>query len=211
MIEVEKQKLLTELQERLLRVRGKIEKALVRERIHADQPPPEIQAAEANEKMAYLFMRSVAGRRVDELTVLFHSPFFMYCELEYEDSRKQVNLYIGKFIFIEEDIYSWVTPVATVRFESPGRVSFQTPKGETRHAVMVKKEQFIVVDGKVLFYAVEELGKPRELIHQEHFTRKQGFVLPEIVAQMEKAQDAVIRAHHVGPFVISGPAGSVCL
>jgi len=32
--------------------------------------------------------------------------------------------------------------------------------------------------------------------------------LPEIVAQMEKAQDPVIRADHKGPFVISGPAGS---
>jgi DNA helicase IV len=61
----------------------------------------------------------------------------------------------------------------------------------------------------VVFFAIEDLNNPRELIYQEHFSvKKDGFMLPEIVAVMEKAQDTVIRAHHVGPFVISGPAGS---
>jgi len=60
-----------------------------------------------------------------------------------------------------------------------------------------------------MFFSKEVEGRARELIYQEHFTnRKTGFMLPEIVAEMEKSQDQVIRAHHEGPLVISGPAGS---
>jgi len=163
----------------------------------------------AEEKMSYLFLQSVGEKRIQELELLRGSPFFVHCELELTDgSGKHLDLYIGRFGFFEEQIYSWVAPVATIRFDAPGEVSYQTPKGERRHALMRTKEQFMVVDGRIVFYAREELGHSRELVHQEHFTRKEGFVLPEIVAQMERAQDAVIRAHHVGPFAISGPAGS---
>jgi DNA helicase IV len=67
----------------------------------------------------------------------------------------------------------------------------------------------MIVDGKLLFFSTESTTHSRELIYQEHFTRqKQGFILPEVVEQMEKAQDQVVRAHYRGPFVISGPAGS---
>src|SRR3989339_586829 len=46
-------------------------------------------------------------------------------------------------------------------------------------------------------------------VDKEYFTRqKSEFALPEIIAQIEKAQDQVIRAEHVGPLAISGPAGS---
>ncbi len=67
----------------------------------------------------------------------------------------------------------------------------------------------MIVNGKVLFFSTEEQGNPRELVYQEHFTQqKSEFILPEIVAQMEKAQDQVIRASHRGSLLIAGPAGS---
>ncbi|HNW09616.1 MAG TPA: hypothetical protein PKM52_03475, partial [bacterium] len=47
------------------------------------------------------------------------------------------------------------------------------------------------------------------MIYQEYFsTRKTSFILPEIVAQMEKAQDQVVRAEYGGKLAITGPAGS---
>jgi DNA helicase IV len=65
------------------------------------------------------------------------------------------------------------------------------------------------VDGKLIFLSTESTEHPRELIYQEHFTRqKAGFVLPEVVEQMEKAQDQIVRTSYRGPFLISGPAGS---
>jgi DNA helicase-2/ATP-dependent DNA helicase PcrA len=74
---------------------------------------------------------------------------------------------------------------------------------------LISKEQYMITDGKIVFMAFESLEQARELIYQEYFSqRKSSFLLPEIVEQMEQAQDKVIRAHHQGSFLISGAAGS---
>ncbi len=148
-------------------------------------------------------------KRLDELTTLYGSPYFIKCKIKFEDSEKIEEAYFAKFEFIDNSIYSWVTPIASIRFENPGDVSYKLPDGRTRKVQLLSKEQFMIVDGEILFQTSESLEHPRELIYQKHFSdKKKGFILPEIVAQMEKAQDQVIRAHYKGPFVISGPAGS---
>lgn len=148
-------------------------------------------------------------KRLGELAHLEGSPYFVRCDVVWEKENEVKNIFFGKFGFSEEEIYSWITPASSMRFENPGQVEYERPDGTKQKAQLLRKDQYMIVGGKVKFLATEEIGKPRELIYQEHFSnRKTGFVLPEIVAQMEKAQDQVIRAHHVGPFLISGPAGS---
>lgn len=148
-------------------------------------------------------------KRMDELSTLYGSPYFIKCKIKFEDSGKIEEAYFAKFEFIDNSIYSWITPIASIRFENPGDVSYKLPDGRVRKVQLLSKEQYMIVDGEILFQTSETLEYPRELIYQKHFSdRKKGFMLPEIIAQMEKAQDQVIRAHHKGPFVISGPAGS---
>ena len=144
---------------------------------------------------------------IANLKQLYPSPYFNFCEFVVNGEIKR--LYFSKFSFNDENIYSWVTPAATLRFEKPGETFYVRPDGKKQEGLLTKKDQYMIVDGKLIFFSTEEAGKDRELIHQEHFTKhKQGFVLPEVVEQMEKAQDLVIRAHYKGPFLISGPAGS---
>lgn len=148
-------------------------------------------------------------QRLTELQHLQGSPYFVRCEIDYVDKEKKKILYFGKFSFTDKSVYSWITPAAAVRFEKPGEISYVRPDGQLQKGILRRKDQYMIVDGKIIFLATETIDTPRELIHQEYFsTRKTEFVLPEIVEQMEKAQDQVIRAHHVGPFLISGPAGS---
>ena len=145
--------------------------------------------------------------QVENLKLLYPSPYFTRCDFEVNGEKKEI--YIGKFSFADERIYSWVSPAATLRFENTGLASYKRPDGTVRKGILERKDQYMIVDGKFLFYAKEEMGQSRELIYQEHFTRqKQGFVLEEVVDQMEKAQDQVIRIAYKGPMVISGPAGS---
>lgn len=67
----------------------------------------------------------------------------------------------------------------------------------------------MITKEKIVFLATESTAHERELVYQEYFSKqKTEYALPEIVAQMEKAQDVVIRANHRGPMLISGPAGS---
>jgi DNA helicase IV len=169
----------------------------------------EIGSMRPADQRVYMQLKGYAVDRVEQLEHLHKSPFFTKCEILDEETKEKKDFFFATHQFIEESIYSWVTPVASIRFESPGHISYTLPNGEAKHMILLRKEQYMIVDGKVIFYAEENPGMPRELVYQEHFTKqKSEFMLPEIVAQMEKAQDTVIRADHRGPLVISGPAGS---
>ncbi len=169
----------------------------------------EIKRMAPPDQTTYLSLRAHNEKRLEELQELHKTPYFVKCELQYEGTNEKIICHFAKFQFTEESIYSWVAPIASIRFETPGKVSFMLPSGELKHATLFEKEQYMIVDGKIIFFSRETISSPRDLIYQEHFsTRKSGFMLPEIVAQMEKAQDQVIRAHHKGSLVIAGPAGS---
>lgn len=205
----DKAALLEQLRAKIKDVQEKIDVEKVRIRSLATKTGSQIKALENDDRMVYLNLRAYTEERLIELSRLFGSPFFVKCELIYKKTGKQRSLYFAKHSYIEEGIYSWVAPVSSVRFESPGKVTYKLPNGSIEEAELIKKEQYMIVDGKVMFFARESIDSPRELIHQENLaSRKSGFMLPEIVSLMEKAQDAVIRAHHKGSFVISGPAGS---
>jgi DNA helicase IV len=161
----------------------------------------------AAEDKAEVLILANNRERNKQLKALIGSPYFLRCDAEFEGVDKE--LYFGKFQLVEENIYSWVSPIAQLRFANLGPASYQLPKGEERAGVIKRKDQFMIVDGRIMFMASESEGYERTLIHQEHLAgKKSDFVLPEIVAQMEKAQDEVIRAPHLGSFLIAGPAGS---
>jgi len=144
----------------------------------------------------------------EQLMRLEPTPYFVRCDLAINGEAVK-PYYFAKFPASDHDIYSWTAPFASLRFEEPGDVSYLRPDGRTNHGTLERRDQFMVTAGKLRFMTSESTKYERELIYQEHFSlRKDGFMLPEIVSQMERAQDQVIRAHHAGPFVISGPAGS---
>ncbi|MGI8419078.1 MAG: 3'-5' exonuclease [Candidatus Levyibacteriota bacterium] len=96
-----------------------------------------------------------------------------------------------------------------MRFESPGRFSYLRSDGDEMGGTLLRKDQFMIVDQRILFMSTEGIDYPRDLVYQEYFSeQKTGFVLPEIVEQMEKAQDKIIRSNYYGSFLVSGAAGS---
>jgi len=149
-------------------------------------------------------MYTYQKKRIEDLTKVIPSPYFMKVFLEGED-----EFFLGKFAVPEEHIYSWVSPIAALRFAKPGKVAYKGPDSGIRTGRLLQKDQFMITNEKILFFASESEQYDRELIYQDYFSRqKTGFILPEIVAQMEEAQDKVIRAHPKGSLLISGPAGS---
>jgi len=167
------------------------------------------QSRRPENKTLYAYVANGQRKKVDELKKMQSFPYFSRCDIKFEDDKKK-SFYFGKFSFIEKSIYSWVAPVSVVRFENLGTLKYKRPDGEFKNGRFSRKDQYMIVDGKIIFFTTESLNNPRELVYQEYFSdqRKKTFALPEIVAQMEKAQDTVIRAHRVGPFLITGPAGS---
>ncbi len=203
-----KEKLLNNLKLHIDYVRLKVLQKLESIKILASKSLKEISRMRPEDQAVQMQIKANAENRMIELKNLEGSPYFMKCYIT-DEKGEETEYFFAKHQFSEEFIYSWVAPVASIRFENPGKTSYRLPDGTTKNITIKQKEQYMIVDGKVIFFSLEEKDKPRELIYQEHFTRqKSEFALPEIVAQMEKAQDQVIRASYKGPLVISGPAGS---
>ena len=146
--------------------------------------------------------------RLDHLHHLFASPFFVRCDVRSKDGETK-TLYFAKFPKTDESIFSWMAPASRLRFSDVGPTSYALPDGTAWHGDLTRKDQFMIVDGKIVFLSSEAGTHGRTLVYQEQLSkRKAGFMLPEIVERMEKAQDDVIRAPETGSFLIAGPAGS---
>lgn len=208
-MEHNKQTLLKNVQNHIRYIQEKISADLETVKKVAHRSITEIGRLRPEDQTVAMQLRGYAVARVEELTHLYGSPYFVKCVVEERETREHRTYYFAKHQLSEESIYSWIAPIAAIRFENLGPVSYTLPSGEKKDITLLAREQYMITNGKVFFFAREETDMPRALIYQEHFTvQKSDFVLPEIVAQMEKAQDQVIRAHHFGPLVISGPAGS---
>lgn len=146
--------------------------------------------------------------RDEQLHQLFPSPYFVRCDV-LSDGGETKSLYFAKFPFMEQSIFSWMSPAARLRFSDIGETSYQLHDGTSRKGQMTRKDQFMIVGGKIVFMTSESDAYGRTLVYQEKLSQKKaGFMLPEIVERMERAQDDVIRAPAQGSFLIAGPAGS---
>lgn len=207
MHENQKRTLLQEVKQHIAGTRQKIRNAVVHREELGKRMSASVLSLTRDDAAVQRNLMAHNLEQVEHLTQLEPSPYFTRCDFVQNGETK--HMYVGKFSFWDEGIYSWITPAATLRFEGPGSASYVRPDGNIEAGELTRKDQYMIADGKLLFFSTESTDAPRELIYQEHFTRqKQGFILQEVVEQMEKAQDTVIRAHHQGPFVITGPAGS---
>lgn len=169
----------------------------------------EVQYAQSSgsEKIVIDTLLQHNKKREFEIQTLIPSPYFARCDVSVQGIDQ--TFFVGKFSFLQEHIVSWVSSIAAVRFSPIGDTSYKTPKLENKPLKLLRKDEYVIRDGSIVFFVTEDGDTPRTLVYQEYFSnRKTGFVLPEIVSKMEQAQDTVIRSSWRGPMVISGPAGS---
>ncbi len=166
----------------------------------------EFKKAEGAERLTLSTLLQYNKQRQHELDALFPSPYFSRCDVSGDTTA---SFYVGKFSYPEKSIVSWISPISTLRFAHPGQASYTLPDRAKKNVKVLRKDEYMIKEGKIVFFATENTQIPRTLVYQEHFSnRKTGFILPEIVSRMEEAQDTVIRSSYKGPLVISGPAGS---
>lgn len=148
-------------------------------------------------------------QKIEDLGILYPSPYFIKCIVRFDTDNTDRIFYFSKLPLTEEDIYSWTAPAAVLRFQEPGVFTYPIPGGNTQSGQLLSKEQYLITDGHILFMAAEDTEHGRELIYQEHFSkRKTDFLLPEIIEQLEAAQDKAIRTPANQNLLINGPAGS---
>ena len=72
----------------------------------------------------------------------------------------------------EQNIYSWISPIAKIRFEHPGEVNYILPDKTEKIGMMQSKDQYMIVNGKIIYLSTETLDNPRELIYQDYFSNQ---------------------------------------
>jgi DNA helicase IV len=77
--------------------------------------------------------------QLGNLQQLYPSPYFAFCDFENNGERKP--LYFGKFSFRDANIYSWITPVAALRFEPVGPAAYTRPDGTVQLGNRQRKRQ----------------------------------------------------------------------
>lgn len=160
-------------------------------------------------KEAALISVKNAREGIEHMKYLENSPYFTKCIASFEDNIPR-TMYFGMYTLPHLNIYSWVAPVATIRFDKPGQIEYALPNSKQRKGKLHLKDNFLIEDKQLKYYSSEALNYENTLVFQENFTTKslEDFGLKNIVRQMEKYQDQIIRIPYKGSLLISGPAGS---
>lgn len=204
-----KDRLLHAATERLDQTRKRITSLIPETKQSIAQKTAGLPSLDADTRYAREAVIERLKQKIEDLDLLYPSPYFIKCMVRFDTDDTDRIFYFSKLPLTEEDIYSWTAPAAVLRFQEPGAFTYPIPGGNTQSGQLLSKEQYLITDGRILFMAAEDTEYGRELIYQEHFSkRKTDFLLPEIIEQLEAAQDKAIRTPANQNLLINGPAGS---
>jgi DNA helicase IV len=168
------------------------------------------ESADKSEKEVDLIKRDEFYNEIDNNNVLLKSPYFSKLEINFEDNKISEDIYFGLFSYPDIKLYSWVSPIATLRFKSIGSNSYKLPDGSYRGVEINKKSLYQIIDREIHYLSYEDKNHDKSLIYQTNITSTSSkqFLLKQIVETMEEYQDQIIRIPYRGSMLISGPAGS---
>lgn len=206
----QKQKILSDAKDHLSRVGEKAAHLLPETENNLAKLEEELRHAKGVEDQSIKReLVKFSEERLEAYKQISSSPYFARCDFDSSDSSLEKTIYLGKFSFPEEFIYSWVSPVAKLRFQKLGATSYESETGRKISGFLNRRDQLLVVNRDPIFFSTESYGQNRELIYQRFFSEhRSSFALAEIIERIEETQDRVIRAPYYGPLLISGPAGS---
>ncbi|WP_379133700.1 RNA polymerase recycling motor HelD [Paenibacillus sp. sgz500958] len=142
---------------------------------------------------------------------LVHSPYFGRIDFTEAPDGEKEKIYLGIGSLMEDDgtflIYDWRAPISSLYYDgAPGPAVYDTPGGKVS-GTMDLKRQFIIHDGNidVMFDTGVTIGD--ELL-QQVLSHSADDKMKNIVATIQKEQNAVIRNDKSRMLVVQGAAGS---
>ncbi|MGY2134323.1 HelD family protein [Hymenobacter sp. HD11105] len=168
-----------------------------------------VAADQSINRMAFTGEAAVA--RKHKLLLLRQSPYFGRLDFV---ARGQARLpvYIGLSSFLDEGqrrglIYDWRAPIASLFYDFElGPASFATPSGPI-HGTIDLKRQYKIRDGRLEFMLDSAVNIHDEVLQRE-LAKSADDKLKNIVATIQRDQNAVIRNDTAAVMVIQGVAGS---
>ncbi len=160
--------------------------------------------------------RSMIGEhdlaRRTRLLKLLLAPYFGRFDFIREGQTQPLPVYVGIHTFFDEEsnkylIYDWRAPIATMFYDyETGEARYQSPSGEIAGRISLKR-QFRIRDGRLEFM-LESTVNIMDDVLQEELSRSADDRMKNIVATIQRDQNAIIRNEDAHELIIQGVAGS---
>ncbi|GAA4031047.1 UvrD-helicase domain-containing protein [Hymenobacter glaciei] len=169
-----------------------------------------VAAEQSVNRMAFTGEAAVGRKR--KLLKLGQSPYFGRIDFTPQGKGKWPPVYIGIYSFMEERqrqnlIYDWRAPVSSMFYDFElGPASFTTPAGPMQGTIDLKR-QYKIRDGRMEFMLENDVNIHDDVLQRE-LAKSSDDKLKNIVATIQRDQNAVIRNETAPVMVIQGVAGS---
>ncbi|MDB5271173.1 MAG: helicase [Hymenobacter sp.] len=168
-----------------------------------------VAAGQSINRMAFTGDAAVARKR--KLLKLGQSPYFGRIDFV-PQGKATLPVYIGIYSFIDEQqrqslIYDWRAPVSSMFYDFElGDAFFATPGGVVQGNIELKR-QYKIRDGRLEFMIENDVNIHDDVLQRE-LAKSSDDKLKNIVATIQRDQNAVIRNETAQVMVIQGVAGS---
>jgi len=168
-----------------------------------------VAADQSINRMAFTGEAAVARKR--KLLKLGQSPYFGRIDFT-PRGKEKLPVYIGIYSFLDEQqrrslIYDWRAPISSLFYDYElGQASFTTPAGVVQGTIDLKR-QYKIRDGRLEFLLENDVNIHDEVLQRE-LAKSSDDKLKNIVATIQRDQNAVIRNEDAAVMVIQGVAGS---
>lgn len=168
-----------------------------------------VAADQSINRMALTGEGAVGRKR--RLLKLVQSPYFGRLDFGTK-AQPAVPVYIGVHSFFDEQqrqnlIYDWRAPISSLFYDFElGDAAYTTPSGTVRGRIELKR-QYKIRDGRLEFLLDSDVNIHDDVLQQE-LAKSSDDKMKNIVATIQRDQNAVIRNEEATVMVIQGVAGS---
>ncbi len=156
------------------------------------------------------FTGESAVDRKKKIEKLIESPYFG--RIDFTSEGKTTPVYIGYGTFTDAErglnlIYDWRAPISSMFYDYElGDATYATPSGPIAGSIDLKR-QYRIRNGRMEFM-IENAVNIQDDILQKELSRSADDRMKNIVATIQRDQNAVIRNETSGVMIIQGVAGS---
>jgi DNA helicase II / ATP-dependent DNA helicase PcrA len=167
-----------------------------------------VAVGQSIDRMAFTGEGAVARKR--KLLKLRDSPYFG--RIDFVTGGGRAPIYIGIYSFADETqranlIYDWRTPVASMFYDYElGEAFYTTPSGKISGEIALKR-QYRIREGRMEFLIENDVNIHDDVLQRE-LSKSTDDKMKNIVATIQRDQNAVIRNETAPVMIIQGVAGS---
>ncbi|WPP48753.1 helicase domain-containing protein [Catalinimonas niigatensis] len=160
--------------------------------------------------MAFQGESAIVARR--KLTKLSETPYFGRIDFAQNGRTKRLPIYIGMYSFIggtpdTYPIYDWRAPVSSMFYDFElGKAWYETPAGTVNGTIELRR-QYRIRKGR-MEYVIENSVNIQDDLLQRELSQASDDKMKQIVATIQRDQNAIIRNETSPVMIIQGVAGS---